>query len=167
MSDSKNICLSCGLCCDGTLIGFVQLETEEIPAIKKLMPVEELKGNGFFIQPCKSYCNGCTIYSQRPKRCDSYNCGLLNSFNQNEVDFDSAVATVKIVKQMKQEIEKKLKHKEFKLKSKSFYFKIVELQTMLLKKNSKTLLNKNQTELLFLVKQLDELLTEKFDISLA
>jgi hypothetical protein len=37
MNDSTNICLSSGLCCDGTLIGFVQLSDEEIPELRKLM----------------------------------------------------------------------------------------------------------------------------------
>ena len=87
MNDSSNICLSCGLCCDGTLIGFVQLESEEIPAIRELMDVEGVKDKGVFLQPCSKYCDGCTIYSQRPKQCASFKCGLLNSVEQKELDF--------------------------------------------------------------------------------
>ena len=41
MNDSTNICLSCGLCCDGTLIGFVQLCEEEIPELSKLIEEKE------------------------------------------------------------------------------------------------------------------------------
>ena len=46
MNDSLNICLSCGLCCDGTLIGHVQLNREELPALRELMDLEDENGNG-------------------------------------------------------------------------------------------------------------------------
>ncbi|MBL4710341.1 MAG: hypothetical protein JKY48_18070, partial [Flavobacteriales bacterium] len=66
MNDSLNICLSCGLCCDGSLIGHVQLDREEIPVVRELMDIEDENGNGFFLQPCTKYCDACNIYSQRP-----------------------------------------------------------------------------------------------------
>ena len=57
MNDSLNICLSCGLCCDGTLIGYVKLGSKELPALRELLNIEEEGGKGFFLQPCKSYCD--------------------------------------------------------------------------------------------------------------
>tara|TARA_B100000795_G_C22706814_1_gene401886 strand:- start:32 stop:190 length:159 start_codon:yes stop_codon:yes gene_type:complete len=48
MNDSSDICLSFGLCCDGTLIGFVQLESEEILAIREIMDIENVNGKDFF-----------------------------------------------------------------------------------------------------------------------
>jgi len=48
MSDSSSICLSCLLCCDGTLIGFVQLEQEEIPPLKALLDIEKIQMEAVF-----------------------------------------------------------------------------------------------------------------------
>ncbi len=106
MNDSTNICLSCGLCCEGTVIGFVQLDKEELPAIREIMDIEEERGNGFFLQPCAKYCDGCTIYAKRPKQCASFKCGLLKSVEQKELDLDSAIEIVNMVKQKTSIIEK-------------------------------------------------------------
>lgn len=101
MNDSQNLCLTCGMCCDGTLIGFVHLDQEELPELKKIMEIEEGTDDGFFLQPCQNYCNGCTIYPQRPKQCDNFKCGLLKSFNKREINFDTATDIINVVKQKK------------------------------------------------------------------
>jgi len=166
MIDSSNICLSCGLCCDGTLIGFVQLENEEKPALREIMDIEEENGNGFFLQPCKSYCDGCTIYSNRPQQCASFKCGFLNSFEQKEFGFDSALETVESVKQKKREIEKKVETLKIELLSQSFHFKMVELKKILQKKQSESSLTESHLSLLSSLEQLNSMLLQKFDVSL-
>ena len=108
MSDSSNICLPCGICCDGTLIGFVELENEEMPRLKKIMDIEEERDHCFFLQPCKKYCNGCTIYSERPKQCGKFECGLLKSVENKELEFDTALDIIAKAKQLRVSIEKKL-----------------------------------------------------------
>ena len=165
MSDSLNICLSCGFCCDGTAIGFVELENDEMSATRKLMNIEEEKGHGFFLQPCeKLACDGCSIYSQRPKQCASYNCSLLESIEQNQSNFDSAIEIIRIVKNEKAAIEKKLEALPFDLHSKSFHFKMLELKKLLLK--SKSSLTQNHQELLSNINKLDLLLTKEFELNL-
>ena len=42
------------LCCDGTLIGFVHLDGDEIPAVKEVMDIEEADGQDFFSIPARS-----------------------------------------------------------------------------------------------------------------
>jgi Fe-S-cluster containining protein len=166
MNDSLNICLSCGLCCDGTLIGFVQLDHDELPVLREIMNLEEENGNGFFLQPCNNYCDGCNIYSKRPKQCTNFNCGLLKSYEQKELGFDSANETISMVKQQKIAIEKKLSLLQFKLESKSFHFRMVELKKLLLIKKSQSSLTKNHLELISDLEQLDSLLSQKFGVSL-
>ena len=165
MSDLNDICLACGLCCDGTLLGFVQLESEEVPVMKELMQVENANGDGVFIQPCSKYCDGCTIYSKRPKQCASFKCGLLKSFEKKELDFDMAIELINEVKQRKIVVEKKLALQEFKLQSHSFYFKMVELNR--LHKSMSSPSTQNYLDLISELKQLDEILSEKFDLSLS
>ncbi|PRY04645.1 hypothetical protein CLV24_1334 [Pontibacter ummariensis] len=166
MNDSKNICLSCGLCCDGTLIGFVQLSREEVPVVRELMDIEDANGAGFFLQPCDSYCNGCNIYSKRPKQCADFKCGLLRSLEQEELDFDSAVETILAVKQKKIAIEKKLAILQLELQSQSFYFKMVELKKLFRINKPELALTQNHLELLADLKQLNRLLSSKFDIAI-
>ena len=165
MNDSLNICLPCGLCCDGTLIGHVQLDREELPALRELLDLEDENGNGFFLQPCNQYCDGCNIYSQRPKKCASFNCGLLKSFQQKELNYDSVIEIINLVKQKKSAIEKKIVILKIELKSESFYFKMVELKKLLQKTKPESLLTQNYLELTSDLKQLDSLLTNKFGIS--
>ena len=165
MIDSSNICLSCGLCCDGTLIGHVQLEPEEIPALKKIMDLENENGNGFFLQPCNNYCDGCTIYSERPKQCASFKCELLNSVEEKELDFNSAVITINTVKEKKVTIEKKVALLKIELKSQSFHFKMVELKKVLKKKSTESPLTHDHLELLSDLEHFDSLLFQKFGVS--
>jgi len=164
MNDSTNICLSCGLCCDGTLIGFVQLCEEEIPELSKLIEIEAVNGKGFILQPCKEFCNGCTIYAKRPKHCISFKCGLLKSVEQKELGFDLAIETIIAVKQKKGTIEKKLETLQIELQSHSFYFKMVELKKMIRKSKFESSLTKSHLELVTDLMQLDKLLLSKFDL---
>jgi hypothetical protein len=163
---SSNICLSCGLCCDGTLIGFVKVDREEIPILKEFMDIEVVDENGFFIQPCKKFCDACTVYTKRPKQCGIFKCGLLKSVEQKHLEFDKAVTFIEDVKQRKTALENKLESLDFKLKSNSFYFKMVELKNLLEKDKTPTSLSKEKEDLIKDLNQLDTLLTVKFDLSL-
>lgn len=161
MNDSSNICLSCGLCCDGSLVGFVDVNNEELPALKELMEIDEEQSHGFFLLPCDNLgCNGCTIYSDRPKQCRSFNCGLLNAVTNKDVAFDSAKTTIKEVKAKKEVILKKLLTLEIELQSKSFYFQMVELKKLLVSDNQQ------HQDILLDIDVLDQLITKEFGVSL-
>ena len=166
MNDSTNICLSCGICCDGTLIGFVELDKAEMPALKNLMEIEDSDNGGFFLQPCKKFCDGCTIYAHRPKNCDNFKCKLLNSVDQKELGFETAVAIIEVVKQKKLALEAQLAELKIVLKSPSFYFKMVELRNLLLQKKSEPAFPPKHKVLLADLENLDSLLSKEFGVSL-
>jgi Fe-S-cluster containining protein len=163
MSDSTNICLSCGLCCEGVVIGFVQLGREELPALRDIIDVENSNGEGFFLQPCKMYCDGCTIYARRPKQCASFECGILKSIEKEELGFDSALEIINVVKQEKAVIEKKLTFLQIELQSKSFYFQMGEIKKLFQNNKFETPLTQDHLDLLSDIKQLDNLLANKFE----
>ena len=165
MNDAENFCSPCGLCCDGTLIGFVQLDRVEVPRLREVMDIEEVNGNGVFLHPCKKYCGGCTIYSERPKQCGLFKCGLLKSLEQKKMDLDSAIEIINEVRQKKAAIEKKVAKLQFELKSQSFNFKMIELKTLLQKKKPESSLTQAHLELMSDINQLDNLLLKKFDVS--
>lgn len=161
MDDSLNICLPCGLCCDGTLIGYVELDRDEIPVLKEFLDVQDENGHGFFLQPCIKFCEACTVYKKRSKRCASYKCGLLKSVEQKELDFDLALEIINELKQKKIAIEKKIAVLDFELQSKSFYYKMTELRILLQKKESESSINQSQLELLSDIIEFDSLVSEK------
>ncbi|WP_299706367.1 hypothetical protein [uncultured Pontibacter sp.] len=166
MIDSTNICLACGLCCDGTLIGFVQLSHEELPAIRELMDIEEASSDGIFIQPCEKYCDGCSIYLDRPKQCASYNCKLLEYVLRKELDHTSAIEIIDVAKQRKSAIEEKLALLQLKLQSQSFYFKMAEIKKLHQKNELELASTQDFKDLIADIKQLDSLLSKQFGVTL-
>ena len=166
MSDPTNICLSCGLCCDGTLIGFVQLESEELSPVRKLMEIEKTGENGMFFLPCNELgCNGCNIYSQRPKACRNFECGVLKSVEKKELTFDKATEVIDVVKQKKIAIEKQIVKLQIELQSKSFHFKMLELKKLFRKDKSELFLSENHQELKLKLSELEKLLSKSFGVA--
>ncbi len=166
MSESKNICLYCGLCCNGTLIGFVELDGGEISVFRELMDIEEMDEKGLFFHPCINYgCNGCTIYSKRPKQCGKFKCKLLKSIENNELDFESATEVVNLVKQKRTAIEKQFETLPFEFKSRSFYFKILELNKLLRNDEYRLSFQQNHMDLISDLREIDKLVSKSFGIS--
>jgi len=166
MNDLINICLPCGCCCDGSLIGFVEVDKDELPEVQKIMDVEVENCKGFFLQPCKKFSKLCTIYAQRPKQCIKFECGLLKSVEQKSLKFDDALEIVSELKQKKLIVEKMMLILKLELKSGSFYFKMVELNKLLNNKASKTPLTNMHLELRRVLDQLESLVVKNFGISL-
>ncbi|MCC6525175.1 MAG: YkgJ family cysteine cluster protein [Polyangiaceae bacterium] len=74
----RELCLACGLCCNGGLFARVPLAPPE---------VERLRGRGLVVvshdgepalrQPCAAWSGaGCNCYAERPARCAAYECHL-------------------------------------------------------------------------------------------
>lgn len=81
MTPSEQLCLACGLCCDGTLFDNVRLAPRD--GAKKLkalgLPVVVSRGKEpitTFAQPCAALCKDrtCRVYLDRPKQCRTYEC---------------------------------------------------------------------------------------------
>lgn len=163
--NSSDLCLSCGLCCDGTLIGHVQLANEELQAVKKVLEIEDENGNGFFLQPCQKYCNGCSIYEQRPRACVNFNCGLLKSFEAKDLSFNAASELIQEVKNQKIKIEHLLSKLQLEFQSQSFYFKMVELKKQFIK--SDNTLTQGQQKLLEKLEIMNALVEKHFGVTLS
>lgn len=165
MNDSENICLACGICCDGTLIGFVEVKAEEFSRLRGVLEIEKSDDIGIFLHPCEKFCDKCTIYSQRPKQCSLYECNLLKSYEKQEIDFKSATEIIQLVQEKKLAIEEKLSALKLELKSGSFYFKMVEAIKLLENKHAKTPPLNSHTELMIDIKELDNLVLKNFGVS--
>jgi Fe-S-cluster containining protein len=165
MVDTSNICLSCGICCDGTLIGFVQLEDADLPAARELLDIEEVGSNAVFLQPCKKYCGGCTIYLDRPKACRKFKCKLLKSVENKKVAFEKALEIVGEAKRSRKDLEIHLSQRSTRLRSKSFYFKMVELKKVLAS-DSGELLEADRLALSAELTEMDKMVEEHFGVTL-
>ena len=74
-----DLCLACGLCCNGVLHAYTIVAASEVETLQSLgTPVYSLGAGEFaFAQPCPHWQeNRCTIYADRPKSCRTYECLL-------------------------------------------------------------------------------------------
>lgn len=164
MSDSSNICIACGLCCDGSIIGYVQIGNDELEVTREIMDIEEANGEGFFFHPCeKLSCDGCTVYNQRPKKCISFKCKILNSIEDKEISLDSALEIVKHIKIEKKKIQEKIDQEKFQLQSESFYFQMLELKKVINKLD--TPLTAGIQEIVTDLEKLNQLLSKTFGLT--
>jgi Fe-S-cluster containining protein len=112
-SPAEEICLSCGLCCNGVIFADVQLQPGDGPArLKQLgLPLSVSRDNGprnrtrnsqaslpryKFPQPCAAFdgCR-CRIYADRPDYCRKFECLLLKSVQAGKTERTSALRLIR------------------------------------------------------------------------
>lgn len=85
----SNLCLDCGLCCDGTLFEATALMPSEdgrLLADRRAVFVSE-KGTRRFQQPCPAHeCGRCSIYDERPEVCRDFRCTVLTAVDSGVLD---------------------------------------------------------------------------------
>jgi hypothetical protein len=91
-----NICLECGLCCNGVIFADVKLRAGDNP--------EKLKTFGLSVgqtraaanaprlkQPCAAFAQGrCRIYAERPACCRAFECLLFKNLQAGKVQLSEA-----------------------------------------------------------------------------
>ncbi len=102
MKSAEDLCLACGLCCDGTLFGHVRLVAgDDAKKLKALgLPVVAPRTGSAakrFPQPCAALCadGTCRVYADRPAQCRSFECGVFKAARAGEIPFSNALRTVK------------------------------------------------------------------------
>lgn len=106
-----NICLGCGLCCDGTMFGFVPLQSGDDPAtLASLGQRLEIQDDRVgFAQPCVASCGGaCTIYDHRPGMCRKYRCALLLRHEQALVSAEEAHGRIATAIELRDQVQEGL-----------------------------------------------------------
>jgi len=107
----EQLCLACGLCCNGVLFKDVELQPgDDAQRLRSLgLPVRNArmaKGlpnskretrNAKFPQPCAALCDGnrCRIYAERPARCREFECALFKSVAVGGTELVAALKTVR------------------------------------------------------------------------
>jgi Fe-S-cluster containining protein len=89
---AEELCVDCGLCCDGTLFGAVPLTDDDRARLRPTGLVAEgqpLDQRCVALDGCR-----CTIYPLRPQACRHYQCLLLIALKDGEVPLAEAKAVV-------------------------------------------------------------------------
>ncbi len=99
---SAELCQACGICCNGSLFSFVDINEAEAVALKG-SPVKVLankKGKPVFGLPCSALSgSSCSIYEKRPGVCRSYLCALTRRVLNEDVEYSEALDVVTDIKE--------------------------------------------------------------------
>jgi hypothetical protein len=102
VNQGEQLCLACGLCCDGTLFDLVKLEaSDDASKLKALgLPVKVSRGAtpiARFPQPCAALCKDrtCRLYADRPWQCRVFECGVFKDAKAGRITFAAALRLVK------------------------------------------------------------------------
>jgi Fe-S-cluster containining protein len=116
---SEDICLTCGLCCNGVIFGDVKLLPQD--------PVDQLVSLGIplfeshsknggtgtqgwrFVQPCAAFdgCR-CRIYPSRPSYCVQFECLVLKNLNSASLSKEEALRIILRAKRQAKKVDKLL-----------------------------------------------------------
>jgi len=109
-AEVDDICLACGLCCDGTLFSHVTLQDgddSDALATLELEHVDEAYG---FVQPCQALdsCGSCQVYDDRPVMCAKFECDLLKRAKEKHTSKTDALDIIHQVGLLKDKLKTEL-----------------------------------------------------------
>lgn len=111
------LCLHCGLCCDGTLFRDVELQPgDDAGKLRALgLPLrsrrreeaDQLK----FPQPCSALCSDlkCRVYADRPARCREFECAVFKAVAVGKAELPAALKTIRQTRQMAEKVRRLLR----------------------------------------------------------
>jgi Fe-S-cluster containining protein len=109
VKSGEQLCLACGLCCDGTLFDNVRLgpgdDTKKLKALGLPVSVSRTKMPvTLFRQPCTALCadRTCRLYADRPGQCRAFECGVFKDAQAGRI---KPAAAVRLVKQARREAD--------------------------------------------------------------
>jgi uncharacterized protein len=110
------LCLHCGLCCDGTLFRDVELQPgDDAEKLRALgLPIPD-PSSGLrvtsFRQPCAGLCAdlACRVYADRPTRCREFECALFKDVALEKVELPAALKVIRQTRQMAEKVRRLLR----------------------------------------------------------
>ena len=107
--EEQSICVTCGMCCDGTLFFHAHLNPGERGHLPEKIEENSFskEGKDYFKLPCLYFTEKCTIYDRkRADVCSGYRCQLLMDFAEGKVLLSDAIEIVKGAMDMREVIMK-------------------------------------------------------------
>jgi uncharacterized protein len=99
---ASRLCVSCGMCCDGTMFHIVRMQpADSVAALNVLgLKLKKKKGQNCIEQPCPMLKQQrCSIYLGRPERCRLFECQQLQRVRDATITEEQAEATILGAKQ--------------------------------------------------------------------
>ena len=118
ISTSKNpdpvavLCPACALCCNGVLFADVRLQPGDDPERLARIGVQLKRraGTTRFQQPCSCLAGKlCRIYSERPVRCRTFECRLLQRVQNGAVTERAALGSIRQARRRADEVRRILR----------------------------------------------------------
>lgn len=103
----QDICLSCGLCCDGTLFTNAGLRSGERGGLPALIEENSFRDGDeeYFRLPCGYFSGRCTIYDmKRAWVCSAFRCRVLKDFAEGKISSGEAFEIVRDAVRMRDEL---------------------------------------------------------------
>lgn len=113
-SVSNQLCLSCGLCCNGVVFRDVKLQPNDDPDELRSLGLAVLGSGGArparFLQPCKALegCQ-CRIYADRPAYCRQFECGLFKSVLRGRTEPAEALRLIRAARRGAEKVRRLLR----------------------------------------------------------
>lgn len=95
---TDTLCTRCGLCCDGTLLGDVELtgrrEATRLAALGLDVDGDDADVDVLAL-PCTGLCGTrCAVYAHRPQACRTFECRLLQDARRGAISVDDALKAI-------------------------------------------------------------------------
>jgi hypothetical protein len=110
-ADLETLCQACGLCCDGSLFGRVDLEPDEVDAARRRR-LRVLSSEESFEQPCAALAitasgvgRRCSIYEERPLSCRRFACRLYDRHRREGGPIEPRLEVVRRVRLLAASLE--------------------------------------------------------------
>ena len=111
MNAVEELCPNCGLCCNGVLFADVELQPGDAAGrLGELGLSLKKKGRKLaFVQPCAGFDGRlCNIYADRPARCRTFECGLLQRVQSGDLETKTALMRIAEVLRLVKKIRRLL-----------------------------------------------------------
>lgn len=102
----QDLCVSCGLCCDGTVHDYANIESPaDVADASRFAKFEIINDGRAFRLPCTAHdCGKCQVYEFRPKVCRDFQCITLKALLRGDVTFPEARKIVEDAKERRANI---------------------------------------------------------------
>ncbi len=106
------LCPACGLCCNGVLFADVELQRGDQASELAALGLEiQCKGQKqAFAQPCRCFDGKwCRVYTHRPRRCRTFECGVLKRVRAGKLTPLEALRLIQLVRRRVRKIQDQLR----------------------------------------------------------
>jgi Fe-S-cluster containining protein len=109
------LCLACGLCCDGVIFADVRLQPgDDAERLRSVgLPVsnsESARRAPRFMQPCAALEGSvCRVYAERPKHCRAFECVLLRSVRAGRTKPEAALRLIRTARSRAEKVRRLLR----------------------------------------------------------